>query len=507
LEPTSRHPNIQLLVQAWREVGRHLELEEFVEAIAPPLAALLPFARLRIARIDRTRARIEIAASAPPAVVGGAEGPAFVPLGPGALDVIDRWAAARASRSYAPDARDRVRASLGAVDRGGWLVLGPLLRDGELLGLLLVEPKGDPGVEGLRLIDELLDPFSGAVANDTRLAELARLREAAEAENRALRTRLARQDIRETVVGATSGLRTVMERVEQVARTDAPVLVLGETGSGKEVVAREIHARSARANGPFLRVNCGAIPAELVDSELFGHEKGSFTGAVSMRLGWFERADGGTLFLDEVAELPPAAQVRLLRVLQDGTFERVGGERSLHADVRLVAATHREVQSLVAQQQFREDLWYRISVFPIRLPPLRERKQDIPALARHFASSAGQRLHGTVLVPSATDLELLAAWDWPGNVRELAAVIERAAILGNGEGLDVATALGPPPLPGSAADGSLEDVSRRTIEAALDRAHGRIEGPTGAARVLGVNPSTLRSKMQRLGIEWSRFRG
>jgi transcriptional regulator with GAF, ATPase, and Fis domain len=216
------------------------------------------------------------------------------------------------------------------------------------------------------------------------------------------------------------------------------------------------------------------------------------------------------LFLDEVAELPPAAQVRLLRVLQDGTFERVGGERSLHADVRLVAATHREMQSLVAEHEFREDLWYRISVFPIRLPPLRERKQDIPALARHFASSAGRRLHGTPLVPSQVDLELLASWDWPGNVRELAAVIERAAILGDGQGLDVATALGPPPAAQPAvanASGSLEDVSRRTIEAALDRAHGRIEGPTGAARMLGVNPSTLRSKMQRLGIEWSRYRG
>jgi transcriptional regulator with GAF, ATPase, and Fis domain len=166
------------------------------------------------------------------------------------------------------------------------------------------------------------------------------------------------------------------------------------------------------------------------------------------------------------------------------------------------------VQSLVEQKEFREDLWYRISVFPIRLPPLRERKQDIPALARHFAASAGRRLHGTPLVPSATDLELLAAWDWPGNVRELAAVIERAAILGNAEGLDVATALGPtPPARVPGASGSLEDVSRRTIEAALDRANGKIEGPTGAAHILGVNPSTLRSKMQRLGIQWSRYRG
>jgi transcriptional regulator with GAF, ATPase, and Fis domain len=312
------------------------------------------------------------------------------------------------------------------------------------------------------------------------------------------------------VVGADAGLRTVMARVDQVAPTDAPVMILGETGAGKELVARSVHARSRRASGPFLRVNCGAIPAELVDSELFGHEKGSFTGATATRPGWFERADGGTLFLDEIGELPAAAQVRLLRVLQDGTFERVGGQRPMHADVRIVAATHRDLRAMVAEGTFREDLWYRLGVFPVRLPPLREHLEDLPALASHFAHRAGQRLHGRPLEPSPDDLRLLAGYAWPGNVRELAAVIERAAILGDGTRLDVRGALGvhadeapsaprvaPPPAPGA---GSLADVNRRAIEEALARCQGRVEGPDGAAARLGLRPSTLRSRMKKLGI-------
>ena len=196
----------------------------------------------------------------------------------------------------------------------------------------------------------------------------------------------------DAIVGADAGLREVMERIDQVAPTDVPVLILGETGSGKEVLARAIHQRSRRGAGPVVRVNCGALPPGLIDSELFGHERGSFTGATSVRKGWFERADGGTLFLDEVAELPLDAQVRLLRILQDGTFERVGGHKSLKVDVRIVAATHRDLRAMVSQGTFREDLWYRISVFPVDLPPLRERIEDIPPLAAHFASRAGKRL-------------------------------------------------------------------------------------------------------------------
>jgi hydrogenase-4 transcriptional activator len=287
-------------------------------------------------------------------------------------------------------------------------------------------------------------------------------------------------------------------------------------------------------HGPFLRVNCGAIPPELVDSELFGHERGSFTGAIAMRKGWFERADGGTLFLDEVAELPLAAQVRLLRVLQDGSFERVGGQHSLTVDVRIVAATHRDLQRMATEGRFREDLWYRIAVFPIRLPPLRERGEDIPALAAHFALRAAKRLGTPPLIPTPEDNRLLVAYSWPGNARELAAVVERAAILGDGRRLEIAKALGTMASPGAvtirpeagppvvagggavaggapAADrgaelDTLDAVMVRHIESALRRTRGRVEGLDGAARLLGINPHTLRGRMRKHRVDWKRFR-
>ena len=360
----------------------------------------------------------------------------------------------------------------------------------------------------------LLEPFGAALANDRRLREVESLREAAEADKRSLLSRLGRSDLQETIVGAEGGFRPVMERAGLAAPLDVPVLILGETGSGKEVVARAIHVRSRRASGPFLRVNCGAIPSGLIDSELFGHERGSFTGAATLRKGWFERADGGTLFLDEVGELPPAAQVRLLRILQDGTFERVGGQRTLHVDVRIVAATHRDLRKMVAEGSFREDLWYRLAVFPIDLPSLRERPEDVPALASHFALRAATRFGTPPRIPSPEDLELLVGYAWPGNVRELAAVIERAVILGNGERLEVAKALGVAP---SAARGdaapaaasrergdagerfpTLDEAMGRHIEAALARTRGRIEGPGGAAALLDINPHTLRARMRKL---------
>jgi transcriptional regulator with GAF, ATPase, and Fis domain len=356
-------------------------------------------------------------------------------------------------------------------------------------------------------LHEAIEPFAVALRNDARRHELAALREAAEQDRSALLSRLARQDVSDAVVGAERGLREVMARVAQVAPTDAPVLILGETGAGKEVVARAIHAQSRRERGPFLRVNCGAIPTELVDSELFGHEKGSFTGAISQRKGWFERADGGTLFLDEVGELPAAAQVRLLRVLQDGTFQRVGGQESHTVDVRIVAATHRDMAGLMRDGRFRQDLWYRVSVFPIQLPALRERRGDIPALARHFAERAGVRLFGRSIPLGADEMEQLVAYDWPGNVRELAAVIERAAILGNGQRLSIGPALGVGPRMSGGGGATAPGDERSEIEAALRTSRGRIEGPFGAAAALGVNPHTLRSRLRRLGIDWSAFRG
>ncbi|MEZ4453113.1 MAG: sigma-54 dependent transcriptional regulator [Nannocystaceae bacterium] len=322
-------------------------------------------------------------------------------------------------------------------------------------------------------------------------------------------------DAPDTVIGLRAGLRYVHELVTAVAPTDAPVLLLGETGSGKELTARTIHQLSPRREGPMVRVNCGAIPPGLVDSELFGHERGAFTGAAAARRGWFEQADGGTLLLDEIAELSPGAQVRLLRVLHEHQILRVGGERTVAVDVRVIAATHRDLRAMVAAGSFREDLWYRLSVFPIVIPPLRERRDDIPSLAGHFAAAAGVRIFSRPLEPSDAELELLLEYPWPGNVRELAAVIERAAILGRGHRLEVSAALG---LPAGSEDGdaggavedeplpTLEEVTHRHIERALRRSGGQIEGHGGAAALLGVNPHTLRARMRRMKIDWTIFR-
>jgi transcriptional regulator with GAF, ATPase, and Fis domain len=300
-------------------------------------------------------------------------------------------------------------------------------------------------------------------------------------------------------------------------------LLLGQTGTGKEVIARVIHTHSSRAPHAFLRVNCGAIPPELIDSELFGHERGAFTGASETRPGWFERADGGTLLLDEVGELPPAAQVRLLRVLQDGWLERVGGRQPIHVDVRIVAATHRDLGAMVTEGRFREDLWYRLAVFPIFLPPLRQRREDIPALAVHFAHRAAVRFSLPLVLPSDDDIALLSEYSWPGNIRELGAVIDRAAILGNGERLEVGPALGlsaqqtptspaadPPARPrrldSFAQILPLDEAMKQHIEAALTVTQGRIEGRRGAAAALKINPHTLRARMRKLGIDWNAFR-
>ena len=315
------------------------------------------------------------------------------------------------------------------------------------------------------------------------------------------------------IIGSNSGLSTVMERIDLVATKNIPILIHGESGSGKELVAQAIHERSQRKNAIFKRVNCGAIAPELIDSELFGHEKGSFTGTSGLHRGWFEQADRGTLFLDEIGELTPAAQVRLLHVLQDGTFSRVGGERELRTDVRIIAATHRYLPELIEQKMFREDLYYRLSVFPIVIPPLRERPEDIPAFAEHFVFRATQKFGIKPMDVSQDDIKLLQRYAWPGNVREFASVINRAVLLGEITGsLQVARALGPFELVNDRAlppnnwtgngieNETLDSVISHHICKVVAQCHGRIDGPFGAAKRLGLNPNTLRSKMRKLNL-------
>jgi transcriptional regulator with GAF, ATPase, and Fis domain len=506
------------LADVWREACQHIDLAEAALRIFPVLAGRLPLARLSVRELDLGRRTVETLATVPaePAVASRSE------VGADELDAILAWCRGGALEHAAAGVLERRLPGLLPPDTQGDLLVGPLLSPEEPRGLLvLVARRGarfDAGHEAMARA--LLEPFSAALENDRRVRALSAVREAAQAERQALLSKLGRSEAGETIVGAEAGLRPVMERVGLVAGLDVPVLVLGETGSGKEVVARAIHARSRRAAGPFLRVNCGAIPPGLVDSELFGHERGSFTGALAERRGWFERADRGTLFLDEIGELPLEAQVRLLRVLQDHTLERVGGHRSIPVDVRIVAATHRDLQTLIAEGRFREDLWYRIAIFPIQLSPLRERIEDIPALANYFALRAARRFGTPPQLPAPEDLALLACYPWPGNVRELIAVMERAVILGSGERLEVAKALGVAsaavgPVTGgargavAAADEPFLPLDRamaRHVEAALARTGGRVEGPRGAAALLGINPHTLRARMRKLGVDARRHR-
>lgn len=511
----------EILVDVWREVCRHLEIAESTPTIARMLLRHLPIQQVIVRRIDRPRNCIETAAVGFESETGIGRSECT----PDQMKQIAGWCL-RGELSVCHEGQllSAGLLPLVPVGVGGNCLIGPLRSSGTVVGALILVLRPGCLFEPWQLetAKALLDPFSSAMENDLRLREIAALREAAEADRQSLLTRLGRKDIAETIVGDDAGLRFVMERVELVARSDAPVLILGETGSGKEVVARAIHRRSPRASGPVIRVNCGAIPPELIDSQLFGHERGAFTGAVEMRKGWFERADGGTLFLDEIAELPLAAQVRLLRILQDGWFERIGGHHPINVDVRIIASTHRDLVSMVAQGRFREDLWYRIAVFPILLPPLRERTEDIPALAAHFAEKAAVRFGLPVLMPTDEDIRLLVSYAWPGNVRELGAVMDRAAILGNGVRLEVAKALGvldaAPQLPKTAPSAAipqpagvssvlpLDNAMRRHIESVLTLTHGRIEGPHGAAALLQINPHTLRARMRKLGIRWAKFR-
>jgi formate hydrogenlyase transcriptional activator len=331
-------------------------------------------------------------------------------------------------------------------------------------------------------------------------------------ENIALREDIVRSSMFEEIVGSSEPLRRVLAQVEKVAPTASTVLILGETGTGKELIARAIHSRSKRSGRAFIRVNCAAIPPPLVASELFGHERGAFTGALQRRLGRFESADGGTLFLDEVGELPPEAQVALLRVLQDREFERVGGSHTISVDVRVLAATNRDLGAAVAEGTFREDLFYRLNVFPLRMPALRERVDDIPILVKYLVNRYAERAGKSIRHINKRTLDLFQAYDWPGNVRELQNVIERAVILSDGEAFAVDdTWLTPVAAPHSVATrrplaANLVEHEREAIEHALREAEGVIGGPAGAAAKLGIPRQTLESKIKKLGIKRHRFK-
>ncbi|HKZ45958.1 MAG TPA: sigma-54 dependent transcriptional regulator [Thermodesulfobacteriota bacterium] len=388
--------------------------------------------------------------------------------------------------------------------------------EGNRLGILAVYAKGENQYteKHSHYLSLLHDPFAIAMSNAIKHEAVINLKDQLTDDVQYLSKELL-HITGEDVIGKDGGLKDVMRMVQQIAAIDSPVLLLGETGVGKEVIANLIHDISPRKNGPFIKINCGAIPETLVDSELFGHEKGAFTGAFTQSRGRFERAHKGTILLDEIGELPLSAQVRLLRVLQTKEIERVGGSTSIPVDVRIMSATHRNLEDMVRAGKFREDLWFRLNVFPIMIPPLRQRKEDIPDLVRYFVEWKSKELKVKAVRPfSPRDIKRLMEYHWPGNVRELANVVERALIQSWGENNDHLTyghfafqqRLGGL----QASSGSnrkikkLDEAITLHIQAALDATNGKIDGPGGASELLGVNPSTLRTKMKKFGIQRKR---
>ena len=340
----------------------------------------------------------------------------------------------------------------------------------------------------------------GRQAAETALYEIEKLREQLEAERAYLQEEIKLEYNHENIIGQSDGINYILYKVEQIAPSDTIVLVLGETGTGKELVARAIHELSLRKGRALMKVNCATLPSNLIESELFGHEKGAFTGAHAKHLGRFEVADGATLFLDEIGELPMELQAKLLRVIQDGEFERLGSSRTIKIDVRIIAATNRNLEEEVQKGRFREDLWYRLNVFPITMPPLRDRSDDIPLLVDFFVEKITKRMGKSIEIIPTRVMNALKDYQWPGNVRELENVIERAVINSSGPKLRLVDELKPSKRDLPAPRETLETVERNHILGILHQTQWKVSGKDGAAEILGLNRSTLRARMRKLGI-------
>jgi transcriptional regulator with GAF, ATPase, and Fis domain len=391
----------------------------------------------------------------------------------------------------------------------------PLVFRGETLGVLAIFDRAVLGPSDFDWLRIFADHAAVSIANANAFEEIAFLKERLEEENSYLREEVSAVQGTGDIVGTSPALKKVLQQIDLVAPTDATVLIAGESGTGKELVARAIHERSPRRERPMVKVNCGAVPEPLFESEFFGHVRGAFTGALRDKPGRFELADSGTLFLDEIGEVPLPMQAKLLRALQEREIERVGDTRSRAVNVRIIAATNRDLKREVAEGRFREDLFYRLSVFPIDNPPLRERREDLPVLAEHFIRSAAQRFHSRPPRLTPPVVRALLAHDWPGNVRELQNVIERAVIISRGGPMSLdalpspatgaASTWSAPLLPGSAAPiqtrAELKQRERESIQAALKESGGKVFGIGGAAELLGMKPTTLASRIKVLGLK------
>jgi formate hydrogenlyase transcriptional activator len=526
-EPAGERRRHSLVLQAWEAINSEREIEGVLAAVAKVLVPAVPFFAVAVIAPEARQGApwalhiVDLPGSGDEGVddvhqrLRGTLAPIaptpqkkLIPYGGSELESVKKTA-----QPYICDDLLKKDAwlphefKLGAVGIRAYTSI-PLQARGKGIGVLVFSRiKPDPfRPDQMAILIDVSRAIAVAVANALANEEIARLRDQLEAENVALRDQISRITKFEEMVGDSLSLRRALEAVEQVAATDATVLISGETGTGKELVARAIHRRSHRAHGPLVKFNCAAIPETLLASELFGHERGAFTGAVERRKGRFEQAHGGTLFLDEIGELPPELQVMLLRVLQEREFERLGGSDAIRVDVRIVAATNRDLTEDVRAGRFRSDLYYRLNVFPLRLPPLRERPEDIPLLAAHFAAKHGERFGRAINRIDRRSMKLLEGATWPGNVRELENVIERAIILSRDGVLRVdRDALPHVGLAGN-IDERLRAQEREAIETALRASRGRVSGPNGAARALGLAPSTLDLRIKSLGIDKFQYR-
>jgi len=499
----------------------HLKVEEGLRACMEYLPQNLPADTIYLQRHEPDLGAMRIIARA--TATHGERMDVLISYTLGATEAMQRAGAARHSEELPPvlvfnnPRQDPIaKCLLEGLDEPYSSVMSmPLVIEGQIAGALALLAEGDERFDEhhARLYATLKEPFFVAMSNTLKHEEVLRLRDRLADDNRYLNRELLKVSGDE-IVGADFGLRGVMRQVRQVAPTESPVLLSGETGVGKDVIANAIHLGSPRRDGPFVPVNCGAIPDSLLDSELFGHEKGAFTGALAKKRGRFERADGGTILLDEISEMPLEAQVRLLRVIQYREIERVGGTKRIPVDIRIIAATNKNLEEWVKTGRFREDLWFRLNVFPIQVPPLRERSGDIPALVHHFIERKAAELKISEtprLAPGAIDD--LMAYHWPGNVRELENLVERAMILHRGELLrfdDLGATPRPPavhqPDPSGKVPLDLDTVTSRHIRQVLEHSGGKIHGPGGAGELLGINPNTLRYKMRKLGIPFRKQR-
>jgi formate hydrogenlyase transcriptional activator len=536
-KPSSVEERYRILLEVSEAANAQLDFVAILEAVSRVLGSVVPVDVIGVATVngdlvrahgfhvvghERKSGESYVDAAARGFDVAPEELPTNFPLAGSAAELVARTGRAYVAEDLETTKRFPEDERLVAIGVRTY-VRAPLFVRERLIGVIIFSRRSSRRFteDEVEILEAVARPMAMAVSNSLAYAEIRRLKDELEAENLVLREEIDQESMFEEIVGSSRALREVLARVEKVARTDSTVLITGETGTGKELIARAIHRRSHRAARALIKVNCAALPEALIASELFGHEKGAFTGALAQRIGRFELASGGSIFLDEIGELPADLQVALLRVLQEGEFERVGGAHTIRTDARVITATNRDLAAGVAAGRFRQDLFYRLNVFPIAMPPLRSRKDDIPMLVEYFASRYAARLGKKLETIDRATMEQLVAYPWPGNVRELQNVIERAAILAEDGVLRVEEgdlhhhhaphtaeerkASHPHAAPAVSTRG-LRDQEKQLIEAALARCHGQISGARGAAAQLGLPPTTLESMIKRHGIDKRRFR-